>query len=104
MRLVASMAAAGLPVVVVNPRQIRDFAKAIGKLAKTDHIDAHVLALFTEQVRPMVHPFPDEQTQTLCALVTRRRQVMEMLTAEKDRRRRAVAKVRKHIDRVISIL
>lgn len=79
------LAAAGLPVVVVNPRQTRDFAKATGKLAKTDTIDALVLARFGEAVRPEVRPLKDEQTQELNALVLRRRQLLGMLTAEKNR-------------------
>lgn len=102
--LVAALAAAGLPVVVVNPRQVRDFAKATGKLAKTDRLDARVLALFAERVRPPVRPLPDAETQTLRALVTRRRQVVEMLVAEKNRRRGAVPAVRGRIERVIVLL
>lgn len=82
---VASLAAAGLPVVVANPRQVRDFAKATGQLAKTDRVDAFILALFAERVRPPVRPLPDEQTRMLDALLTRRRQLQEMLTAEKNR-------------------
>lgn len=83
--LTGALAAAGLPVVVVNPRQIRDFAKATGQLAKTDALDAQVLAHFAEVVRPEPRPLPDAQTQELAALVTRRRQLIEMLTAEKNR-------------------
>jgi transposase len=79
------LAAAGLPVIVVNPRQARDFAKATGKLTKTDKVDAGVLAHFGEAVKPQVRPLPDEQTQALAALLTRRRQLVEMLTAEKNR-------------------
>jgi transposase len=80
-----ALAAAGLPVVVVNPRQVRDFAKATGELAKTDAIDAHVLARFAEAVRPEVRRLPDGRTQELRALLARRRQLVEMLTAEKNR-------------------
>lgn len=83
--LVAALGRAKLPVVVVNPRQARDFAKAIGRLAKTDSIDADVLAQFGEAVKPEVRPLKDEDSQALTALVTRRRQVIEMLTAEKNR-------------------
>ncbi|MGH7360397.1 MAG: IS110 family transposase [Candidatus Methylomirabilales bacterium] len=83
--LVGALAAAGLPVVVVNPRQIRDFAKATGILAKTDALDAAVLAHFAAAVRPTPRPLPDAATQTLAALVTRRRQLVEMLTAERNR-------------------
>lgn len=82
---VAALAAAGLPVVVVNPRQVRDFAKSTGQLAKTDRIDAHVLALFGERVRPEVRPLPDAAARDLEALVTRRRQLIEMLQAERNR-------------------
>jgi transposase len=85
MPLVGALAAARLPVVVVNPRQVRDFAKATGKLAKTDTIDAHVLAWFGEAVRPDIRPLKDHQAQELTALITRRRQLVEMLGAEKNR-------------------
>jgi transposase len=83
--LTGALVAAGLPVVVVNPRQIRDFAKATGQLAKTDALDAQVLAHFAEVVRPEPRSLPDGQTQELAALVARRRQLIEMLTAEKNR-------------------
>lgn len=76
---------AGLAVAVVNPRQVRDFAKATGILAKTDRVDAAVLAHFAEAVRPVPRPVPDAATQALAALVTRRRQLVEMLTAEQNR-------------------
>jgi transposase len=82
---VAALAAAGLPVVVVNPRQVRDFAKATGQLAKTDRLDAAVLALFAERVRPAVRPLPDAEAHELDALLTRRRQLLEMLQAERNR-------------------
>jgi len=82
---VAALAAAGLPVVVANPRQVRAFAKAMGILAKTDNIDAHVLALFAERVRPPIRPLPDEALRMLDALLTRRRQLIEMLVAERNR-------------------
>jgi len=83
--LVASLAIAKLPTAVVNPRQVRDFAKATGRLAKTDAIDADVLAHFGEVLRPEPKPLLDEQTLALEALITRRRQVVEMITAEKNR-------------------
>ena len=83
--LVAALSQARLPVVVVNPRQVRDFAKAVGRLAKTDRIDAEILAHFGEAVKPEVRALKDEDTQMLTALVMRRRQVIEMLTAEKNR-------------------
>jgi transposase len=93
--LTGVLVAAGLPVVVVNPRQIRDFAKATGQLAKTDALDAQVLAHFADVVRPTPRPLPDAQTQELAALVTRRRQLIEMLTAEKNRLASARLVVRK---------
>ena len=97
----AGLAAAGLPVTIVNPRQVRDFAKATGQLAKTDEIDARVLALFAERVRPSIRPLPDEAARALDAVVARRRQVLDMLTAEKNRLGFAIAPVqgdiRKHI-------
>lgn len=82
---VAALAAAGLPVVVVNPRQVRDFGRATGELAKTDALDARLLALFAERIRPAVRPLADEALEALDALLTRRRQLLEMLTAERNR-------------------
>jgi len=82
---IAALAAAGLPVVVANPRQVRDFARATGQLAKTDQLDAGILALFAERVRPTPRPLPDAAAQLLDAVLTRRRQLLEMLTAEKNR-------------------
>jgi transposase len=82
---IAALAAAGLPVVVVNPRQVRDFARATGELAKTDRIDADVLALFAERVRPAVRPLAQEDAQAFDAMLGRRRQLLEMLTAERNR-------------------
>jgi transposase len=84
--VVAALATAGVPLAVVNPRQVRDFAKALGRRAKTDRIDAQVLALFGARVRPQPRPLPDEATQELEALLTRRRQLLEMLHAERQRR------------------
>ena len=95
--LTGALAEAGLPVVVVNPRQVRDFAKATGKLAKTDAIDAHVLAHFADAVRPTPRPLPDAQTQAIAALLARRRQMVAMLTAEKNRFRTANVVVREDI-------
>ena len=83
--LVAALAAAALPVVVVNPRQVRDFAKATGTLAKTDTLDAGVLAHFADAVRPEVRPLQDAATQVLNSLTARRHQVMTMLVSEKNR-------------------
>ena len=95
--LVGTLAAAGLSVVVVNPRQVRNFAKATGKLAKTDALDARILTQFGEVLRPARRPLPDAHTQALTALVTRRRQVIEMLTAEKTRLRMASASIRQSL-------
>ena len=81
----AAVAAAGLPVVVVNPRQVRDFSRATGQLAKTDAISAAVLAHFAEAIRPPVRPLPDATTQELQHWLARRRQLVEMLTAEQNR-------------------
>jgi len=83
--LVGELAAAQLRVAVVNPRQVRDFARANGQLAKTDALDAKVLALFAERMKPPLRMLPDEQTRQLQALVTRRRELVEMLTAERNR-------------------
>ena len=83
--LVGAAATARLPVVVVNPRQVRDFAKSVGALAKTDAIDARVLARFAEAVRPEVRPLKDKEASQFSALIARRRQLVEMLTAEKNR-------------------
>jgi len=102
--VLAALGSAGLPVVAVNPRQVRDFAKAIGKLAKTDAIDARVLAHFAEAVRPPVRPLPDAATQALGALVTRRRQLVEMITAEENRRAGALPPVRADIQQTIAFL
>jgi len=82
---VAALAAAGLPVVVVNPRQVRDFARATGQLAKTDRIDAEILARFADTVRPETRTLPTVEAQELDALLTRRRQLLEMLGAERNR-------------------
>lgn len=83
--LVTALAAVGLPISVVNPRQVRDFAKATGRLAKTDALDAEILAQCAEAVRPTPRPMADEATQELRALLTRRRQLIEMRTAEQNR-------------------
>jgi transposase len=98
---VGALTAAGLPVVAMNPRQVRDFAKATGKLAKTDRIDAQVLAHFADAVRPEVRPLPDAATRELAILVARRRQLLEMRVAEQNRSRgvppRIRAQIREHI-------
>jgi transposase len=92
--VVASFAAAKLPVIVLNPRQVRHFAKATGRLAKTDCIDAAVLLAFAEAIKPEVRPLKDEQTLALEAVLTRRRQLLTMLTAERQRLQLAPAPVR----------
>lgn len=97
LRAAGALAAAGLPVAVINPRQVRYYARSINQLAKTDRIDARVLARFAEAVRPAVRPLPDEETRALEALITRRRQVIEMLGAEEARLKTAVAITRKPI-------
>src|SRR5580693_2560797 len=94
----SALAAAGIAVAIVNPRQVRDFARATGLLAKTDALDAEVLARFGEAVRPQARPLADEQAQALEALVTRRRQLVEMLTAEKNRRANAPKVLHRSID------
>jgi transposase len=81
----AALASAGVPVSAVNPRQVRDFAKAFGRLAKTDAVDAATLALFADKVRPAPRPLPDETAQALTALLVRRRQLVEMRVAEENR-------------------
>lgn len=93
-----ALTSAELPVVVVNPRQVRDFAKATGQLAKTDRIDALVLARFAEAVRPALRPLPDQITLELRALIARRRQITEMIVAERNRLSGASKSVRKRID------
>lgn len=85
----AALAAAGLPLAVVNPRQIRDFARATGRLAKTDALDAEVIALFAERIRPEPRPIADADSQALGELVARRRQVVEMIGMESNRLRQA---------------
>ena len=101
----AALAGVGLPLAVVNPRQIRDFARALGKLAKTDAIDAEVIALFAEKIRPEARPVATQDAQRLGALVARRRQVVEMIGMEANRRRRAADKrLVKKIDRHVAFL
>ena len=99
--LAGALAAASLPVVVVNPRQVRDFARATGRMAKTDALDAQVLAHFAEAVRPEIRPLADPDTQELHSLTARRTQVVEMLVAEKNRLGRAsravVPRIQAHI-------
>ena len=100
----AALAAAGLAVAVVNPRQVRDFARAIGQLAKTDALDAQVLARFAQVVHPQPRALPDTQAQELAALLTRRRQLVGMLTAERQRLDTALPAVQPHLQRHLAWL
>lgn len=103
--IVAELAAADLPVVVVNPRQVRDFARATGRLAKTDRIDAQVLARFGHAIKPLRRPIPDEQAQALRARIARRRQIVHMITAEKNRLRQAHdARITRSVQTIIDAL
>ena len=95
---VAALAAAALPVAIVNPRQVRDFARATGTLAKTDALDAVALAHFADAVRPVVRPLKDAETQVLSSLVARRHQVVSIVVAEKNRLGSAIAAVRPRIE------
>jgi transposase len=106
----ASLAAAGLPVAVINPAQIRHFAQALGKRAKTDPIDAFVIACFAEATKPEVRPLDDEATQLLSALITRRRQIIDMIVAETHRERsvadktlkKSIAQLKMALERALS--
>lgn len=104
MAVVSALLEAKLAVAIVNARQVRDYAKATGKLAKTDRIDARVLAEFGEAVRPSPRPIPDEQTRELEALVTRRRQLVDMCTMEKNRKALAPKVVRLQLDKTIEFI
>ncbi len=101
----AAVAGAGLPLAVVNPRQIRDFARATGRLAKTDRLDAGIIAPFAERIRPAPRPLADADAQALAELVVRRRQVVEMIGMEANRRRQARSpRVRRGIERTLAAL
>lgn len=103
--IVAELAAANLPVVVVNPRQVRDFARATGQLAKTDAIDAQILARFAVTIQPPIRPLDDAQTLALTERLTRRRQLIQMRVAESNRLGQAHdRRVRKSIDAVVKLL
>lgn len=95
--MVAELATAGIPTAVVNPRQVRDFAKATGKLAKTDILDARIIAHFAAAIHPKLRTMSDPETQELSGLLSRRRQIIEMLTAEKNRLSTTTISVQKHI-------
>lgn len=100
----AGLASAGLPVVVVNPAQVRAFAQALGQRAKTDPIDAAVIARFTQATKPAIRPLPDAETRLLADLVARRRQIVAMIGAERQREKRAPARIQKSIRRLIKAL
>src|SRR5262245_47752557 len=102
--LAAALGSAGLPVVVVNPRQVRHFAQAIGQLAKTDRLDAALLARFAESVRPIPRALPDAQAQALAALITRRSQLVTMLGAEQQRLRTTPPALRARVEAHVSWL
>jgi len=101
---VAALGRAGLPIIVVNARQVRQFAQAVGRLAKTDTIDADVIAHFAEAVKPVQRALPDDAQRALEALVTRRRQLIDMRTGEMSRRKSAPAILHPNIDTVIAFL
>ena len=101
----AAVVAAEIPLAVVNPRQIRDFARATGQLAKTDALDAKAIARFAEAVRPEPRPVPDAQARALGELVARRRQIVEMMTAERNRRRQLTSwRLIKSVERLLAVL
>lgn len=101
----AALAGAGLPVAIINPAQIRHYAQALGKRAKTDPIDARVIARFAADIRPEARALPDEMTQFLADLVARRRQIVEMIQAERQREKRTTVKrLKKSITRLVAAL
>lgn len=102
--VVAALAAAGLPVVVVNPARVRAFAAALGRRAKTDPIDAQVIAQFAAATRPPVRALPDAATQALADLVGRRRQIIQMIVAEGQRAKRAAPRAKRSIGRLLEAL
>ncbi len=102
--LAGALAAAQVPTAIVNPRQVRDFAKAVGQLAKTDALDAQLLARFAEAIRPEPRALPDAQAQELAALLTRRRQVIAMLTAERQRLSTTLPTVRPRVQQHVQWL
>lgn len=101
----AALAAAGLPVVIVNPAQVRHYARALGRLAKTDRIDAEIIARFAAAVRPEVRPLPDAEMRLLAEMVVRRRQIVTMIAAEKNRGRHVVIpRLARSIARLVLVL
>ena len=104
MTVAAAIAAAALPLAVVNPAQVRHYAQALGRRAKTDRIDAEVIARFAEAARPEPRALPDEATQTLSDLVTRRRQIIAMMVAERQRATRLPKRLKRSCERVVRVL
>ena len=104
MTVAAAIAGAGLPLAVVNPAQVRHYAQALGRRAKTDKIDAEVIARFAEATRPEPRALPDEATQALADLVTRRRQIITMMVAEKQRAGRLPKRFKRSCERVVRVL
>jgi transposase len=104
MTAAAAIAGAGLPLAIVNPAQVRHYAQALGRQAKTDRIDAEVIARFAEAVRPEPRPLPDEATQALADLVTRRRQIIAMMVAERQRATRLPKRLKRSCERVVRVL
>jgi transposase len=100
----AAIAGAALPLAVVNPAQVRHYAQALGRRAKTDRIDAEVIARFAEATRPEPRPLPDEATQALAELVTRRRQIIAMMVAERQRATRLPKRLKRSCERVVRVL
>lgn len=100
----AAIAGAGLPLVVVNPAQVRHYAQAVGRRAKTDAIDAEVIARFAEATHPQPRPLPDQDTQALAELVTRRRQIIAMMVAERQRAGRLPKRLKRSCERVVKLL
>lgn len=101
----ADLTAAGYAVIIVNPAQVRAYGQALGQKAKTDTIDASLIAAFVQATKPQIRPLPDAQTQELSALVTRRRQIVQMITAEENRSQMVLAKpARKSIKRLLTAL
>jgi transposase len=103
--LAAALVAAGMPLAVINPRQIRDFARATGQLAETDALDAKAIVLFAEKVRPEPRPVPDEQARALGELIARRRQLIEMMIAERNRRAQLSSRrLIKSVDQLLALM
>lgn len=104
MPLAAALALAKVPVAVVNPRQVRDFARAVGALAKTDKLDARILVQFGAKLRPEPRALPDQEHQEMAALLARRSQLVQMRTAELNRQKQALGRARKSVDKHIAWL